>query len=150
MPGVRVRDKAPDFIASCIKDKLKGNLSLSDYSGKYVVLLFFPLNFTFVCPTEISLFSDRHQEFLSINTQIICCSCDSSFGHLAWINTPRTKGGLGDVNFPIISDMNKKISTAYGILTDESVPLRALFIISPKGIILQVNLVTITYLLSNY
>ena len=137
--GVNVRANAPNFTASCIDKKTKTTLTFSTFKGKYLVLFF--VNFTYyVCPTEITSFSDRISDFNQINTQVICGSCDSSYVHLAYVNTPRNKGGLGDVNFPIISDYDKKICTSYGILTDDGVPLRALFIISPQGKILHITI----------
>ncbi len=92
------------------------DVSLSDYSGKYVVLFFYPLDFTFVCPTEIIAFSDRAEEFRKINCEVLACSTDSHFSHLAWINTPQNKGGLGAMNIPLLADKNMEISRAYGVL----------------------------------
>ena len=99
-------------------DKQFKNISLSDYTGKYVVLFFYPLDFTFVCPTEIIAFSDRVADFEAINTQVIAASCDSKYTHLAWTNTPRNKGGLGDMKIPIIADVTKKLATEYGVLIE--------------------------------
>ena len=84
-----------------------------------------------MCPTEIIAFADRSSEFEAINTQVIAASCDSQFSHLAWINTPRNEGGLGDLKIPVIADFEKKVATSYGVLLGEGVPLRGLFIISP-------------------
>jgi peroxiredoxin (alkyl hydroperoxide reductase subunit C) len=118
-------------------------LSLKQYKGKYVVLFFYPLDFTFVCPTEIIAFGDRAAEFAAINTQVIAASCDSKFTHLAWVNTPRSEGGLGDMGIPILADFNKKVATDYGVLIpsggDAGVPLRGLFIIDPKGDLRQIT-----------
>ena len=125
-------------------DKQFKDISLSDYRGKYVVLFFYPLDFTFVCPTEIIAFSDRADEFAALNTQVIAASCDSKFSHLAWCNTDRKKGGLGEMKIPIIADITKKIATEYGVLIedgpDAGIPLRGLFIINPSGILRQITM----------
>nr|CAH7744851.1 unnamed protein product [Callosobruchus chinensis] len=116
-------------------------LKSTDYKGKYLVFFFYPLDFTFVCPTEILAFSDRIEEFRKINTEIVACSVDSQFTHLAWINTPRKEGGLGNVNFPLLSDLNHKISKDYGVFLDDlGHTLRGLFIIDPKGIVRQITM----------
>lgn len=111
-------------------------IKLSDYSGKYVVLFFYPLDFTFVCPTEIIAFSDRYEEFKQIDTEVLGVSVDSEFSHLAWIQTDRKSGGVGDLNYPLVSDIKKEISAAYNVLDPEAgVALRGLFIIDKEGII---------------
>lgn len=119
------------------------DVSLSQYKGKYVVLFFYPLDFTFVCPTEIIAFGDRSDEFKAINTQVIAASCDSKFTHLAWVNTARSNGGLGDMKIPILADFNKDVANAYGVVIpsggDAGAPLRGLFIIDPKGILRQIT-----------
>ena len=94
-------------------------ISLSDYLGKYVVLFFYPLDFTFVCPTEIIAFSDRIKDFKSIGAEVVGVSTDSHFSHLAWINTPRKSGGLGGLNYPLLSDFSKNISKDYDVLIDQ-------------------------------
>jgi peroxiredoxin (alkyl hydroperoxide reductase subunit C) len=100
------------------------------------VLFFYPLDFTFVCPTEIVAFSDRYEEFKTLHTQILAVSVDSEFAHLAWVQTERKAGGVGDLNYPLISDLKKEISTAYNVLDPEAgVALRGLFIIDREGII---------------
>ena len=114
-------------------------ISLSDYKGKWVVFFWYPLDFTFVCPTEIIAFGDRQNEFGAINAQVIAASCDSHFSHLAWVNTPRSEGGLGDMKIPILADFNKKVATSYGVLLPDGVPLRALFIIDPEGTLRQIT-----------
>ncbi len=102
-------------------------------------MLWYPFDFTFVCPTEVIAFSDRHYEFSSINTQVIGASCDSKYSHLAWVGTPRKEGGIGDVSFPLIADFDKKIATQYGVLItdgeDAGAAQRAMFIIDPTGLI---------------
>ena len=115
------------------------DISLSDYKGKWVVFFWYPLDFTFVCPTEIIAFGDRQNEFSAINAQVIAASCDSHFSHLAWVNTPRSEGGLGDMKIPILADFNKKVATNYGVLLPDGIPLRALFIIDPEGALRQIT-----------
>lgn len=133
---LQVSRKAPAFEGEAVVGKEFKNIKLSDYKGKYVVLFFYPLDFTFVCPTEITAFSDKAAEFEKINTQIIGCSVDSKFSHLAWINQPRAEGGLGDINFPLLADITKEISRDYGVLIEESgVALRGVFVIDPEGIL---------------
>lgn len=115
------------------------DISLADYRGKWVVFFWYPLDFTFVCPTEIIAFGDRQPEFDKINTQVIAASCDSLFTHLAWVNTPRNDGGLGDMKIPIVADFNKTVANQYGVLLPDGIPLRALFIIDPTGNLRQVT-----------
>ncbi|EPY35913.1 cytosolic tryparedoxin peroxidase, trypanosomatid typical 2-Cys peroxiredoxin [Angomonas deanei] len=110
------------------------NVSLASFKGKWVVLFFYPMDFTFVCPTEICQFSDHVKEFNDINTEVVACSCDSEFSHLAWTQIDRKKGGLGEMKIPILADKKKDIATAYGVLKeDEGVAYRGVFIIDPKG-----------------
>ncbi len=133
---LRVGEPAPDFAATAVVDQNFKIIKLSDYRGRYVVLFFYPLNFTFVCPTEIAAFSDRHDEFRALNTELLAISVDSEFAHLAWIQTDRKEGGVGDVNYPLVSDLKKEISTAYNVLDpDAGVALRGLFIIDREGIV---------------
>ena len=133
---LRVGQSAPDFIATAVVDQEFKTIKLSDYRGKYVVLFFYPLDFTFVCPTEIAAFSDRYPEFDDLNTEILGISVDSEFSHLAWIQTERTQGGVGDLNYPLVSDLKKEISAAYNVLDpDAGVALRGLFIIDKEGVI---------------
>ena len=111
-------------------------LSLRDYRGRHVVLFFYPLNFTFVCPTEITAFSDRHGDFARLDTDLLAVSVDSPFSHLAWVQTERRSGGLGDVAYPLISDLNKEIARAYHVLDEAAgTALRGLFLIDPDGVI---------------
>jgi peroxiredoxin (alkyl hydroperoxide reductase subunit C) len=102
---------------------------------KYVVLFFYPLDFTFVCPTEITAFSDRHKEFKDLNCEILGVSVDSKFSHLAWIQTERNQGGVGDLEYPLVSDLKHEISKAYHVENEEGIALRGLFIIDPDGVI---------------
>ena len=133
---LRVGQDAPEFTATAVVDQEFKTIKLSDYRGKYVVLFFYPLDFTFVCPTEIIAFSDRYEEFTKINTEVLGVSVDSEFSHLAWIQTPRKEGGVGDIAYPLVSDIKKEISTAYNVLEpDAGVALRGLFIIDKDGVI---------------
>jgi alkyl hydroperoxide reductase subunit AhpC len=134
--SVQVQQKAPDFKAPAVISKEFKDISLSDYKGKWVVLFFYPLDFTFVCPTEITAFSDRIDDFKKLNTEVLACSVDSKFSHLAWVNTTRKEGGLGDIKYPIVSDINKQISRDYGVLLENAgIALRGLFLINPDGVI---------------
>ncbi|MEB3173669.1 MAG: peroxiredoxin [Cyanobacteriota bacterium] len=132
----QVGHPAPDFIATAVVNQEFVTLKLSDYRGKYMVLFFYPLDFTFVCPTEIIAFSDRYQAFKDLNAELLGVSVDSEFSHLAWIQTERRLGGIGDINYPLVSDLKKEISRAYQVLDpDAGVALRGLFIIDREGII---------------
>ena len=111
------------------------SIKLSDYRGKYAILFFYPLDFTFVCPTEIIAFSAKMDDFKKHNTQILGVSIDSKFSHLAWRNTDRKKGGLGDIQYPLIGDVTKQISNDYDVLADFGVAFRGLFLIDKEGII---------------
>lgn len=139
-----IRHAAPDFTADAVVNGQFKKLSLKSYRGKWVVLFFYPLDFTFVCPTEICAFSDRSDDFKKLNTEVIGASIDSKFSHLAWINTPRKKGGLGEMKIPLIADVTKEVSTKYEVLVkdgdDAGVAFRGLFIIDPKGILRQITI----------
>jgi len=142
---VRVGRPAPDFSAvALLPNKQFQTLSLSDFRGSYLVLFFYPLDFTFVCPTEIIEFSEKIQLFREINCEVVACSVDSKFSHLAWVKTPRHKGGLESINYPIISDLTKEISRNYDVLIedgeDAGVSLRGLFIIDRQGIVRHVTI----------
>ncbi|WP_071518569.1 peroxiredoxin [Geitlerinema sp. PCC 9228] len=133
---IRVGQQAPDFSATAVVDQEFKTIKLSDYRGKYVVLFFYPLDFTFVCPTEITAFSDRYEEFKQLNTEVLGASVDSEFSHLAWIQKDRKSGGVGDLNYPLISDIKKEISASYNVLDPEAgIALRGLFIIDKDGVI---------------
>ncbi len=133
---IRVGQQAPDFSATAVVDQEFKTIRLSDYRGKYVVLFFYPLDFTFVCPTEITAFSDRYDEFKQLNTEVLGASVDSEFSHLAWIQKDRKSGGVGDLNFPLVSDIKKEISSSYNVLDPEAgIALRGLFIIDKESII---------------
>jgi len=132
---------APAFTAEAVVDGEFKQVSLSDYKGKYLVFFFYPLDFTFVCPTEIIAFSDRVKEFRDIGAEVVGASVDSHFTHLAWIKTPRKEGGLGKMQIPLVSDLTKEISRNYGVLLeDQGITLRGLFIIDPKGIVRQITI----------
>jgi len=140
MPA-QVQKEAPDFTATAVvNEEFNDKFKLSDYRGKYVVLFFYPLDFTFVCPTEIVAFSDRIEEFRDRGAEVVGCSIDSHFSHLAWIQTPREKGGLGGLTYPLVSDLTKKISADYGVLLEGGVALRGTFIIDQKGIVQAITI----------
>ncbi|MBZ4642650.1 MAG: peroxiredoxin [Deferribacteraceae bacterium] len=128
-----VTKQAPAFDAEAVVGTGFQRIKLEDYKGKWVVLFFYPLDFTFVCPTEITALSDAYPEFKKRNTEIIGVSTDSKFSHLAWVNTPREEGGLGQLNYPLVADFTKEISESYGVLLPGGMALRATFIIDPDG-----------------
>ncbi|MDQ3819464.1 MAG: peroxiredoxin [Acidobacteriota bacterium] len=133
-----VGQPAPDFDMASTKnlEKLNENVKLSDYRGRWLVLLFYPLDFTFVCPTELTTFSDRYEDFQAIGAEIIGVSTDSVYSHRAWINTPRDKGGVADLKYPLASDSTKQVARDYGVLIeDKGIALRGLFVIDPEGIL---------------
>jgi peroxiredoxin (alkyl hydroperoxide reductase subunit C) len=133
MPA-RIQSTAPDFKATAVVGEEFKEISLSNYKGKYVLLFFYPLDFTFVCPTEIIAFSDRASAFEKLNCQLLGVSVDSQFSHLAWIKTSRNQGGLGGLNYPLVADLNKNIAREYGVLVEDgSVALRGLFLIDKGG-----------------
>lgn len=132
----QVTQPAPDFTADAVVHGDFKQIKLSDFKGRYVFLFFYPLDFTFVCPTELVAFSDEMEEFKKRGCEVIGVSVDSKFSHLAWCNTPRKEGGLGQINYPIVSDLNKSIARAYGVLLEEAgVALRGLFLIDKQGIL---------------
>lgn len=131
-----VGKQAPDFTMETALGNGKdfGQVSLSDYRGKWLILFFYPLDFTFVCPTEITALSDEFQIFQDLDTEVLGVSIDSKFTHRAWINTPRDQDGLGQLNFPLASDLLKTVARDYGVLIEEEgIALRGLFIIDPEG-----------------
>ncbi|XP_071447655.1 peroxiredoxin 2-like [Hetaerina americana] len=131
---------APFFKGPAVVDGAFKDISLTDYKDKYLVLFFYPLDFTFVCPTEIIAFSEKADEFKKINCEVVGVSCDSHYSHLAWINTPRKEGGLGEMNIPLLADKSMAIAKAYGVLNEESgIPFRGLFIIDGKQNLRQVT-----------
>lgn len=134
--SAKVQLPAPDFKATALVGEEFKDIKLSDYKGKYVLLFFYPLDFTFVCPTEIIAFSDKIDEFKKRNTEVLGVSVDSHFTHLAWNQLPRSKGGLGGIKYPLVADLNKNISRSYGVLIEEAgIALRGLFIIDKEGVV---------------
>lgn len=131
-----VTREAPGFTAQAVMgDNTFEEVKLSSYRGKYVVLFFYPLDFTFVCPSEIIAFDKDLDKFKAKNAEVIGVSVDSQYTHLAWKNTPRDQGGIGDIKYPLVADLDKSISRAYGVLSGESVALRGLFLIDKEGIV---------------
>jgi peroxiredoxin (alkyl hydroperoxide reductase subunit C) len=128
---------APDFVAQAVlPDNTFAELRLSQFRGKYVVLFFYPLDFTFVCPSEIIAFDKKLPAFRERNCEVIGVSVDSHYSHWAWKNTPREKGGIGQVQFPIVADLTKKIARDYGVLMEDGgVALRGLFLIDREGVV---------------
>mgnify|MGYP000474589914 CR=1 FL=1 len=134
----KVGQPAPDFNMPSTKniDTLAENVKLSDYKGKWLILLFYPLDFTFVCPTELINFSDRLEDFQGVGAEIVGVSTDSVHSHRAWLKTPQDKNGIEGVKYPIASDVGGKLARAYNILVEESnIALRGLFIINPEGVL---------------
>ena len=131
-----VTQQAPDFTANAVMpDDEFGQITLSSFQGKYVVLFFYPLDFTFVCPSEILAFNKKLDEFKKRNCEVIGVSVDSRFTHRAWKKTPLDEGGIGNIQYPLVEDLNKNIARSYGILFNESVALRGLFLIDTKGVV---------------
>ena len=134
--SVLVTKAAPDFKAQAVMpDNSFKEISMSDYKGKYVVLFFYPLDFTFVCPSEIIAFDHRLADFKAKGVEVIGCSVDSHFSHLAWKNTEINKGGIGQVQFPIVADITKSISADYDVLFDGAIALRGSFLIDKEGVV---------------
>ena len=151
--SVLVTKEAPDFTATAVMgdNSFKEDFSLSDYKGKYVVLYFYPLDFTFVCPSEIIAFDHRLKDFEARGVQVIGVSVDSHFTHLAWKNTPVNNGGIGQIRYPLVADLTKEISADYGVLMGNvtaeddcgeqfhllggAIALRGSFLIDKEGIV---------------
>lgn len=132
-----ITEKAPDFTASAVtaENSIDAGFSLSSLRGKYVILFFYPLDFTFVCPTEILAFDEKLDEFKSRNAEVVGVSVDSAYTHLAWKNTDVDRGGIGQIRYPLVSDLNKEISRDYGVLMKDGVALRGMFLIDREGIV---------------
>jgi len=140
MSGV-IGHKAPAFSTEALMpDGSFKKVSLSDYAGKWLVLFFYPLDFTFVCPTEIIQYSERVEEFNTIGAEVLAASVDSVFSHLAWTKQPRKAGGLGPMKIPILGDITKEVSKAYGVLNEGGVAFRGVFIIDPEQNIRQITI----------
>lgn len=135
--SVQVTQAAPDFTATAVMpdNTFNDSYTLSDLKGKYAVLFFYPLDFTFVCPSEIIAFDKKVEAFKERNCELIGCSVDSHFSHLAWKNTPINKGGIGNVQFPLVADLTKQIARDYGVLINDAISLRGLFLIDKEGIV---------------
>lgn len=135
--SVLVNQPAPDFEATAVIDGQFQTVKLSDYrDNKYVMLMFYPLDFTFVCPTELHAFQERYEEIKSRGCEVLGISIDSEFSHFAWLNTPRNRGGIEGVTYPLVSDVTKNISRSYDVLLPEAgVALRGLFLIDKDGIV---------------
>ncbi|KAJ3034263.1 peroxiredoxin [Rhizophlyctis rosea] len=140
----RVQRPAPRWKAGAVKDGEFVDVSLDEYKGKWLVFFFYPLDFTFVCPTEIIAFSERISEFHERGADVVGASVDSKHSHLAWINQTRKEGGLGQLKYPLISDITKRISHDYGVLVDSGpdvgLALRGTFIIDPEGIVRHLSI----------
>jgi peroxiredoxin (alkyl hydroperoxide reductase subunit C) len=132
-----VAQEAPDFTAAAVMEdgRIEPGFTLSSLRGKYVILFFYPLDFTFVCPSEILAFDEKLEEFTSRNAAVVGVSVDSPYTHLAWKKTPVDKGGIGPIRYPLVSDLKKSIARDYGVLHDEEVALRGLFLIDREGVI---------------
>jgi peroxiredoxin (alkyl hydroperoxide reductase subunit C) len=135
--SVQVTKPAPDFTATAVMPDNTFNdaFSLSGLKGKYVVLFFYPLDFTFVCPSEIIAFDKKLADFKSRNCEVVGVSVDSHFSHWAWKNTPVEKGGIGNVKYPLVADLTKNIARDYGVLIDDAIALRGLFLIDKDGVV---------------
>jgi len=134
--SVLVTKKAPEFTAQAVMpNNAIEELSLSSYKGKYVLMFFYPLDFTFVCPSEILAFNRALNEFKKRDCEILGVSVDSQFSHYAWKETPVQKGGIGNIQFPLIADLDKSISEAYDVLLPDGISLRGLFLIDKEGVV---------------
>ena len=136
----QIGEPAPAFKTTALVGKSFKELTLEQFKGKYVVLFFYPADFTFVCPTEIISFSDRMAEFKKINCEVLGASGDTHFTHLAWSNVDRKSGGIGPVEYPLLGDVSHKIATDYGVHTPSGLSFRGLFIIDDKGILRQITI----------
>jgi peroxiredoxin (alkyl hydroperoxide reductase subunit C) len=138
--GFMIAKPAPDFTASAVtaENQIDNGFSLSSFKGKYVILFFYPMDFTFVCPTEILAFNEKIDEFRNRNAEVIAVSIDSVHTHLAWKRTPVEKGGIGLIKYPLVSDMKRSISQSYNVLFDDGTALRGLFLIDREGIVRHV------------
>jgi peroxiredoxin (alkyl hydroperoxide reductase subunit C) len=132
-----VTDEAPNFVATAAvaDDSIINDFSLQSLRGSYVILFFYPLDFTFVCPSEIIAFDEKLDDFKKRDCQVVGVSVDSHFTHLAWRKTPRENGGIGSIRFPLVADLDKSIARNYGVLLNESVALRGLFLIDREGVV---------------
>ena len=144
--SVLVGRSAPDFKATAVVDgQFDENFTLSQFKGKkYVVLFFYPLDFTFVCPTELHAFEEKRKEFEARGVQLVGVSVDSHFSHFAWLNTPKSQGGIEGVKYPLVSDLNKTISADYDVLVPGAgIAFRGLFLIDKAGVVQHLSLIHI-------
>lgn len=131
-----VTQPAPDFTAKAVMaENTFEDLTLASFRDRYIILFFYPLDFTFVCPSEIIAFNARLKEFRNRNCEVIGVSVDSEYSHWAWKQVPIEKGGIGNIQYPLVSDITKKISRDYGVLSGDSVALRGLFLIDKVGVV---------------
>ncbi|NCN26458.1 peroxiredoxin [bacterium] len=136
-----VGKKAPYFEGEAAIGQDFKKVNLNDYKGKYLCLFFYPLDFTFVCPTELHAFSERMEDFKSRNCEVLAASIDSKFSHAAWLRTPKNQGGIEGVNYPILADIHKTVSRSYGTLfEDAGVAFRGLFLIDPNQVVRHVTI----------
>ncbi|KAL4071893.1 thioredoxin-like protein [Scleroderma yunnanense] len=137
-----VQKSAPTFKATAVVEGLFKEIALSDFQGQWVILFFYPMDFTFVCPTEILAFNDALPQFKELGAAVLGVSTDSEYAHFAWAQQPRKQGGIGpNLQLPLIADRNMQISREYGVLIEEAgIALRGLFIIDPKGIVRQITI----------
>lgn len=135
--GNLIGKKAPGFKTSCaVNGKIINDFTLESYLGKYVIFFFYPLDFTFVCPTELIAFQEQLSAFEKRGCQVVGCSVDSAYCHLAWLRTPRAQGGIEGVEYPLVSDLRKSICQDYGVLSEQGgIAYRGLFLIDQKGIV---------------
>lgn len=139
--SAKIGQDAPAFTAKAVVDGEITEVNLEDYQGKWVVLFWYPKDFTFVCPTEIIAFSDRANEFRALGAEVLAVSTDSEESHLAWTRLPRNQGGLGKMDIPLVADLTKKISAQYGVLNEDiGIAYRGLFIINPEGVLEQITM----------
>lgn len=137
----QIQKPAPSFTKTAVVDGVFEKISLDDYKGKWVLLAFIPLAFTFVCPTEIIAYSEAVKKFADKDTQVLFASTDSEYSLLAWTNVARKDGGLGPINIPLIADTNHSLSKDYGVLLeDEGIALRGIFLIDPNGNLRQITI----------
>lgn len=132
-----VGKKAPLVKAACVVDgKIVSNYTLDQYKGKYVLLFFYPLDFTFVCPTELHAFQEALHEFEKRNCQVVGCSIDSAFTHMAWQRTPKAEGGIEGVSYPLIADVQKSVALDFDVLSEtDGIAFRGLFLIDKEGVV---------------
>jgi peroxiredoxin (alkyl hydroperoxide reductase subunit C) len=137
-----ISKKAPEFKASAVltNNEIDNDFKLSNFNGKYIILFFYPLDFSFVCPTEVLAFNENLNEFNIREAEVIGVSIDSVYTHLAWKKTPIEKGGIGKINYPLVSDIKREIAKAYDVLLEDETALRALFIIDKNGIVRHTTL----------